>query len=508
MIYSHEITKPGLFITCIFIFIFIYACDQKPSQEDSPNTQIGEVEFTSSDSTLQQAWGWAKTTALSYVREDTIVGLWYESALPGRDAFCMRDVAHQASGAAVLGLQEHTKNMLFLFASNISESKDWCSYWEINKNNVPAPIDYKNDKDFWYNLPANFDIIDACFRMYSWTGDTDFIEHPVFKSFQHRTMNEYVDSWDLNADRLMHRQRIMNMPEGATPDNHHYYDNRGIPGYYEGAGGNMKLGIDLLPPLYAAWHWYHNNTNSDDDNYAIRLEAYKIDSLIRNEFWDSEREAFRLIYYEDGSWDYSVGNGSDFTQSLLHYNVIDDSLMIKSVLDNYSDNKESLTIELASHLPDIFFRYGRPDDGIFMLKHLTDSNTYRREYPENPFAVCGAFITGLMGISLHPTSDYIKTFSGIKAADAWTSVEALPYADGSVNLLHQGQHSSVLKNLSSDTLLWQAFFEKGHESWYINGFEQEYDGQISRWYGINVVSWMVEVNPGETVSISAQPPAQ
>jgi len=24
-----------------------------------------------------------------------------------------------------------------------------------------APVDYKSDADFWYNLPANFDIIDA-----------------------------------------------------------------------------------------------------------------------------------------------------------------------------------------------------------------------------------------------------------------------------------------------------------------------------------------------------------
>ncbi|MEN8226481.1 MAG: hypothetical protein ABFS05_14090 [Bacteroidota bacterium] len=53
------------------------------------------VNFTCSDSTLQHAFEWAKATALSYVREDTIVGLWYEAALPGRDAFCMRDVSHQ-----------------------------------------------------------------------------------------------------------------------------------------------------------------------------------------------------------------------------------------------------------------------------------------------------------------------------------------------------------------------------------------------------------------------------
>ena len=49
--------------------------------------------------------------------------------------------------------------MFLKFAQNISESKDYCSYWEINKFDEPAPVDFRNDKDFWYNLPANFDVI-------------------------------------------------------------------------------------------------------------------------------------------------------------------------------------------------------------------------------------------------------------------------------------------------------------------------------------------------------------
>jgi len=31
------------------------------------------------------------------------VGYWYEAALPGREAFCMRDVSHQSIGAETLG---------------------------------------------------------------------------------------------------------------------------------------------------------------------------------------------------------------------------------------------------------------------------------------------------------------------------------------------------------------------------------------------------------------------
>lgn len=127
-----------------------------------------------------QSFEWAKSQAMAYVFSGDPVGLWYEAALPGREAFCMRDVSHQSMGAHALGLAAYTHNMLHLFAKNISESKNWCSYWEIDRNNRPAPVDYQSDAAFWYNLPANFDVLDSSYRMYLWTGDLSYIEDPVF----------------------------------------------------------------------------------------------------------------------------------------------------------------------------------------------------------------------------------------------------------------------------------------------------------------------------------------
>jgi hypothetical protein len=65
---------------------------------------------------------------LAYAFTGDPVGPWYEAALPGRQAFCMRDTAHQGLGAHMLGLAQYTRNMLYKFAENISKSKDWCSY--------------------------------------------------------------------------------------------------------------------------------------------------------------------------------------------------------------------------------------------------------------------------------------------------------------------------------------------------------------------------------------------
>ena len=121
----------------------------------------GAVEFASSDIKLADGFRWAKAQALAYVRDSPVIGPWYEAALPGRNAFCMRDVSHMSTGAQFLGLGPNTRNMLHQFAQHISASKKWCTWWEITGEGKAAPVDYKSDESFWYCLPANFDVLDA-----------------------------------------------------------------------------------------------------------------------------------------------------------------------------------------------------------------------------------------------------------------------------------------------------------------------------------------------------------
>jgi hypothetical protein len=94
------------------------------TRAESRQAHQSQLELRSSDTRLVQAFDWAKRQALIYVFDSDPVGLWYEAALPGRRAFCMRDVSHQAAGAQALGLAGYTHNMLRRFAENISDSKD------------------------------------------------------------------------------------------------------------------------------------------------------------------------------------------------------------------------------------------------------------------------------------------------------------------------------------------------------------------------------------------------
>lgn len=218
------------------------------------SSSFAAVTLETSDPRLARAFAWARQQALAYTFRGDPVGDWYEASLPGRQAFCMRDTAHQAAGAHFLGLDAHTHNMLKRFAENISDSKDWCSYWEINRDNLPASVDYRDDTQFWYNLAANFDVLDACYRMYVWTGDSTYITDPAFQNFYQKTVHNYVERWDLSLDRVMARQRIMNVRGHVDPENR-FQKSRGIPSYNEGAP-NFVLAVDQLAVQYAGYLAY------------------------------------------------------------------------------------------------------------------------------------------------------------------------------------------------------------------------------------------------------------
>ena len=123
----------------------------------SDRTPKSMLQFASSDARKVQGFNWAKQQAMDYVHGGCDpVGAWYETGLPGRTRFSMRDTSHQAMGAQALGLADYSLNMLRHFAENISDSKDWCSFWGIDRWGRPASVDYKSDARFWYDLPANF----------------------------------------------------------------------------------------------------------------------------------------------------------------------------------------------------------------------------------------------------------------------------------------------------------------------------------------------------------------
>ena len=211
-------------------------------------TTQSPITFTSSIPGLAQSFDWAKDQALQYSRPGSAaMGPWYEAALPGRNSFCMRDVSHQTEGAAALGLYAANKNMLALFAQSAEKSRDWAAYWEIDGEGKPSSADYLSDDNFWFNLPANFDVLDAAVRMWRWTGDDGYRSNPAFQRFFSITMTDYLRAWQLEPSAILNRPRIANrrLTKGQ------FVDSRGIPSYSEGTR-DFIFGTDLLAAEHRA----------------------------------------------------------------------------------------------------------------------------------------------------------------------------------------------------------------------------------------------------------------
>lgn len=450
-------------LLCLGAFIFIspiaYAADTNQTyrsvgeyitgasdEQLVPGPITSPLEFQSSDKKFNDAFHWAKTQALAYVFDNNDpVGLWYEAAEPGREAFCMRDTAHQAMGAQALGLARYNYNMLHRFAENISSARDWCSLWEIDRFNRPAPVDYKNDNEFWFNLPANFDILDCCYRMYVWTGDLNYINDPVLLNFYKRTVTDYVDRWQIGVDKAMKRPRLLNV-HGTLDTTKKFPKNRGIPGYDE-QDHTYVLGFDVLDTERAAFlayaHLEEAKFNADlSQSYLHKAAA--VENLLTNTWWNPASNCF-------------------YAKLNANYQ-----------LEGRARRGDNLNWNIITHVDDPDAFYQRQMDAAF-------SSQSRREYPEIPFSWIGDLVNGTMGINLIYTSPLqaavkgnwvevvVKTQPALAKEVSWAELKNLPMRANTISVRHDGNQETKFTNQRGPGLIWQPTFDGAHPFLLVNG---------------------------------------
>lgn len=472
-----------------------------PLAQASTHAAQSELDFSSSDTKLVDSFRWAKMEAMSYVFDGDPVGPWYEAALPGRHAFCMRDTSHQADGAQALGLARYNHNMLRRFAENISASRDWCSYWEIDRLNRPAPVDYKSDAQFWYNLPANFDVLDACYRMYLWTRDRSYIEDPVFLNFYDHTMSDYIARWNLSPDRIMKRTSNIETPPFF----------RGDPTYEESSRDNL-IGIDLLATQYAAYRAYAAIRAIRGDKQAARRSlqtAAQMKSLINTVWWNSSQGYFYAFFNKQHQFTGRAGS------AVLYRNAADDGPKTESALHTLLATMRTEpvdAVEAKSHYAEILYRYGNPEAAYAQIMDLTRNGRERREYPEVSYSVIGALVTGLMGIRVEPTlplteivggnyfESVVETLPQLTAKTNWAELCNLPVEGNILCVRHAGNRSTSLSNHGKKALKWRAAFIGSFPKLLVNG--KPFKANATPEYLSRVKTWIdVAVPSGSTLQI-------
>jgi hypothetical protein len=461
---------------------------------------ISNLQFESSDRELVRAFQWAKGQALEYAHGGTDpVGPWYEAALPGRDSFCMRDVSHQATGAEALGLYAQNRNMLERFAAAVSPARDWAGYWEIDKLGHPSAADYVSDSDFWYNLPANFDLLDSIVRMWHWSGDDSYVNGPFFQRFFKSTATSYLTAWQLQPEVILKRQRLMNqrLSQGK------FVQSRGIPSYTEGEV-NFNVGIDLLASEYRAFESLRTLATR---NHEMRLAqqysttADELSNILERKAWSEKDRHFMGFFSQDGR---THGTGDAM---VLYFNATKNMGHIRSAL-SYLESAEYLKgigIEEESYLPQIFYRYGENAAAYDRIMDLTRPDKDRREYPEVSYSVISAIVTGTMGIELVDNGSskrpLLHSISQLPRESDSAILRGLRIQENLVDLEHVGDRRSTLTNCSGKTIFWQAAFHGRIPILTVDGKPVRAD--ISSDANRLPVSWIVtSVSTGAKVSVN------
>lgn len=449
------------------------------------NTQrIGRITFESSSSELNESFEWAKKQALSYAHSDDPVGPWYEAALPGRDAFCMRDVAHQSTGAHLLGLREHNKNMLYQFARHISADKDWCSYWEITKDGVPASVDYDNDGDFWYNLPANFDLIDCCLRQYQWTGDTDYFENPELLHFYDRSVTDYVRRWDRDGDGL--------------PEHYISYGRRGIASYVED-GLHPLVGGDLVAALYAGYRAYSQIQmlrGHQELSHKYAEKAARISEIYNQDWWNEKAGRFNGAIMQDRLPYTAYYASAHFFP--LYFSLVENGVQMNSALLDVVKHGGN-NVEERSYLAEIYYNYGLHEIAYSMLLDLSSPHTPRRSYPEVSYSIISSIITGMMGMAPNAADRILMTLPRLHPVQ-WGTAINVPLWGNEIHLTHKNNQESILINASGPDFVWEARFPGEWGTLSVDGTECQ--AKVQDVCGSGTISSIrLRVEPGQKIVV-------
>lgn len=451
----------------------------------SINDAVGRLSFNSSCQELNAGFEWAKDQALAYVADGAPVGKYYEAALPGRDAFCIRDVCHQSIGANLLGLQDYTKNMLYKFALGIAESRDYCTYWEIDKYDHPAPIDYKDETDFWYNLPANFDLINCCYKQYLWTGDRDYIDDSVFLNFYDRTVTDYIERWDKDKD--------------GFPEHYPSYGRRGIASYMEDRRHPLLAG-DLVAAQYAGFIAYSQiqmikGKAELAEQYARK--AKEIKAIYNRDWWNEKTGRFNGAIMQDRSFYTDYYYPATFLP--LYFDLVEQGYKRnQAVLDVLLHRGQN--VEEMSSLPEIFYKYGWNREAYAILLKLIHPKLKRREYPEVSYSVIGALITGTMGVSVNSSRQLVRTIPRLTDSLEWIEAKNIPVMGGEIVLAYTGNYESTMTNLSDRVIHWEAQYVGSFNKISANGVHVTLQN-VAHNDNCAVSSVLVDVMPGESVTI-------
>lgn len=489
--------------------------------------RIAEKEITidSSSTLLKEAFDSAKPKAKQYVRTDkyglinrdecgtpTSMGNYMPSYWAGyahRYAFYSRDMAHQMSGAHLLGLDCENFEMLKAFAGTSNEERKWYPVWAINFDGSIFDLDYweVDEKDFLdkedafvREVPAVFELVEKGYKMYMWTGESRYIDDPVLWNYYTKALTDFIALHDTNNPN--------GIAEGAIGGGIFWgtatYNERGNEGLIEAGDG--------IACQYQAMSCYANMLEAKGETEKAKEFAQKASDLKQyfNTKWSVEEGTDEYIRGYNDKGEAFSGFGREQSWFMPMKGITEPGERTNALLaDLYEKcldpNTAPPNIEAISYLPDTFFPYGKNEEGWHFMKHILSKIDEPHEmraqgtngdYPEISYTVVSQTVEGLMGVTPNAPKHSVATISRLPEEIDWVALDHIAVGNNDIYVRHDGQTKSTLKNNSGDKITWEVQFEGQYPSIRVNGeTSKAYTKKVN---GVTVTYQCVDVYPGTT----------
>jgi hypothetical protein len=494
-VHSHS---PLILVQIVRSTTFLLVCLCSLAAEAAP---VSSLTLTSSSPYLESAFNWNKAKALSWVRTGVKSGYipCYWAGYNYRQAFYVRDIAHQCEGAALLGLNDENFAMWQAFAGTANESRQWFCLWALDFYGKTYAVDYRSDTNFVREIPAPLELVDKAYACYKWSADPRWIGDPVLTNFYRTTMNQFIAKHDDDGDGIAEGHAI-DIFDGACGS------------YCEQSAGGYGVGGDNIATTWSAYIAYANLLTAMGRRAEAALCLAKADRVKR---------AYDQNWWNAGAGNYYAGrtigltgwitNFDQFSKETYTFQAVKGiaqpgdraEALLEKIDRNYRENRRHYNFESFTYLPEVFYNYGMNDKGWYWLKCIMDSHY---EYPEVSFTSVEFIATGMMGIEPDAPNHKIATLGRLTDEVGWVQLDHIPVGACDVLVKHENSNrTTTVRNHTGDTTLtWEARFPGSFGMLVVDGVPQTATHNTLN--GVNVSSVEVRLRGGEqkTVKVEAQ----
>ncbi|NEA30730.1 NPCBM/NEW2 domain-containing protein [Streptomyces sp. SID13031] len=479
------------------------------------------IVISSSNDALVDTFNWAKWRARQHVQTgkhgpvdvegpvppnareaDYIPSYW--AGYANRTAFYIRDYAHQAAGAHLLGLDLENKSMLQAYAATSTETRNWFPLWALNFDGSPYFLDHPSDSYFVREVPAVFELVDKAAEQYRWTGDRTYLEDPVLWDFYTKAVTKFVE---------LHDTQLPNGVAEGTGRGIWY----GAASYNERSDAEMIEAGDGFAAQYQAFRGYADLARARGDVAIAKQFDARAAELFKyfNKDWGITLGSDEYVRGRTPDGAKVTGWGQENSMFMAYDEIIDpNSRKTDQFLDylykKYVENRPT-NIESSTYVPDVMFAYGRSEQGWAWMKdiisvldkpHEVPQQGTNGDYPEVSYTLLSQTVEGLAGVVPDAPSHAVSTLSRLPQEIGWLDLDHITVGAHDLGVRHEGgTRTTVTHNSGPQPLKTTISFYGGYAQIEVNGRRVRAEHTLQR--GKSVSSITVSLPPGAHVTAEA-----